>query len=145
MPGWTPTRTRAFHTSWRCWRCSKRPSWDFIPYLGDRLPVITVFDVPPSEPPDRDERPWPLSNAPQRDDDTRFSCRVFEGAEAAELMETFATAHETTRWLLGEERFELLARALFPGEAGCGSCRRPRILAPPGAEHGSRRPIYRRG
>ena len=92
---------------------------DFTPYLGDRLQVITVFDVPPSEPPDRDERPWPLSNAPERDDDTRFSCRVFEGAEAAELFETFATAHETTRWLLGEERFELLARALFPGEAGC--------------------------
>ena len=92
---------------------------DFTPYLGDRLQVITVFDVPRYEPPDRDERPWPLSNAPQRDDDTRFSCRVFEGAEAAELFETFATAHETTRWLLGEQRFELLARALFPGEAGC--------------------------
>ena len=94
---------------------------DFTPYLGDRLQVITVFDVPRyrDEPPDRDERPWPLSNAPERDDDTRFSCRVFEGAEAAGLFETFATAHETTRWLLGEERFELLARALFPGEAGC--------------------------
>ena len=29
---------------------------DFTPYLGDRLQVITVFDVPRSEPPDRDER-----------------------------------------------------------------------------------------
>ena len=92
---------------------------DFTPYLGDRLQVITVFGVPPYEPPDRDERPWPLPDAPQRDDDKRFSCRVYEGAVAAGLFETFTTAHETTLWLLGEGRFELLARPLFPGEAGC--------------------------
>ena len=93
---------------------------DFTPYLGDRLQVITVFDVPPYEPPDRDERPWPLPDAPQRDDDSRFSCRIYEGAVAAGLFETFATANQTTLWLLGEVRFELLARPLFPGEAGCG-------------------------
>ena len=92
---------------------------DFTPYLGDRLQVITVFDVPPYEPPDRDDRPWPLPDAPQRDDDKRFSCRVYEGAVAAGLFEIFATAQETTLWLLGEERFELLVRPLFPGEAGC--------------------------
>ena len=93
---------------------------DFTPYLGDRLQVITVFDMgPPFEPPDRDERPWPLPDPPQRDDDRTFSCQVFEGAVAAGLFDTFTTADEATRWLYGEERFELLARGLFPGEAGC--------------------------
>ena len=92
---------------------------DSTPYLGDRLQVITVFDTPRLDPPDRDERPWPLPEAPQRDDGRDFSCRVFESPVATGLLETFAAAHRTTRWLLGEEHFELLARPLFPGEAGC--------------------------
>ena len=92
-------------------------------YVGDRLQVITIFDTPPLGPADRDERPWPLPDAPQRDDDRDFSCRVFEGAVAAGLIETFATASEWTRWLLGEERFELLARPLLPGEEGCRGLR----------------------
>ena len=88
-------------------------------YQGDRLQVVTVFDTPRLDPPDRDERPWPLPDAPQREADQRFFCQVFDSDVAALLFETFATAHETTRWLLGEQRFELLARPLFPGEAGC--------------------------
>ena len=94
-------------------------SVDSILYVGDRLQVITVFDTPRLEPADRDERPWPLPAPPQRDDDRDFSCRVFEGAAAAGLIETFATASEWTRWLYGEERIELLARPLLPGEEGC--------------------------
>ena len=92
---------------------------DSTPYQGDRVQVITVFDTPRLDPPDRDERPWPLPDSPQQDHDRDFSCRIFEGEVAAGLLETFASANETTRWLLGEERFELLARPLFPGEAGC--------------------------
>ncbi len=93
---------------------------DFTPYRGDRLQVITVSDTgPPFEPPDRDERPWPLPDPPQRDEDRAFSCQVFEGAVAAGLFDTFVTADQATRWLYGEERIELLARPLFPGEEGC--------------------------
>lgn len=91
----------------------------FAQYPPERLQVITVFDAPPQDPQDRDERPWPLPDPPQWDEDRPFSCRVVGGAVAVELIEIFATAFQTTRWVHAEERIQLLARPLFPGEAGC--------------------------
>ena len=88
-------------------------------YPADRLQVISVFDAPRQDPGDRDERPWPLPDPPQRDGDRPFSCQVAEGEAAAGLIEVFATAFEATLWVHGEERVQLLARPLFPGETGC--------------------------
>lgn len=91
----------------------------FARYPADRLQLITVFDAPPQDSGDRDERPWPLPDPPRRDEDRPFSCQVVEGVAAVRLIETFATAFETTLWVHGEERIQLLARPLFPGEPGC--------------------------
>ena len=92
---------RADHESWR----------------GERLQVWALRSEPFPEPDLATVEPWPLSAPPAPAE--RVDCRVLEGEEASRLHRLFAGANHGYRWEHEESLYQLVPRALFPGEAGC--------------------------
>jgi len=91
------------------------------PYSGERVQVyVSVGPMPPPDPSVANERPWPLPDSPPREEDAEgFECRVYEGQDAAELLEVFADANHGTRWDYEGTLHQLLARSLLPREEPC--------------------------
>lgn len=82
--------------------------------VGPMLPDASVLN----------ERPWPLPDAPPREEDAEgFECRVYEGQIAADLLEHFVDADHGTRWDYEGTLHQILARSLLPREEPCVSQR----------------------
>lgn len=88
-------------------------------YEGERVQVYVNADPARPDPSVLNERPWPLPDPPPGDDERGFVCRVYEGAAAAGLLETFAGANHGTRWDYQDSLHQILARSLLPREEPC--------------------------
>ncbi len=85
-------------------------------WRGDRLQVWALRSGPFPDPDLATVAPWPLAAPPAA---ARADCRVLEGEEASRLYALFNTANHGYRWEHEGTRYQLVPRALFPGEAGC--------------------------
>lgn len=86
------------------------------PWRGERLQVWVLRAEPFPEPGPATSAPWPLAAPPPAE---RADCRVLDGEEAGRLHAVFAAANHGYRWEHGDSLYQLVPRALFPGEAGC--------------------------
>lgn len=69
----------------------------------------------------RSTEPWPLAVAPGDMPESAhgWRCVVVEGPPATDLLEIFGDANQATVWEHEGVEYPLIARGLFPGEAGC--------------------------
>lgn len=90
---------------------------DHEPWRGERLQVWVLRAEPFPEPDLATVEPWPLAAPPAPAE--RVDCRVLDGEEASRLHALFAGANHGYRWEHEDSLYQLVPRALFPGEAGC--------------------------
>lgn len=89
-------------------------------YSGERVQVYASTGAMLPDPSVLNERPWPLPDPPPGDEGNQpFECRVYEGQDAADLLEIFADANHGTRWNHEGTLHQLLARSLLPREEPC--------------------------
>ena len=100
---------------------------DHESWRGDRLQVWVLRAEPFPEPDLATVVPWPLAAPPAPEE--RADCRVLDGAEASRLHSLFERANHGYRWEHEDSLYQLVPRALFPGEAGCAGAD-PRVRGP---------------
>ncbi|MGH8871008.1 MAG: hypothetical protein ACRDWS_03435 [Acidimicrobiia bacterium] len=92
-------------------------------YEGDRVRIIAGVAQSAPDPEFEDVRPWPIEGEDPNqwtELNLGFMCKVF----GPEILDRFADATQTTRWLhpdpmMDAPPFELLVRPLHPGEPDC--------------------------
>jgi hypothetical protein len=94
---------------------------DATEYRPTRLEIRTGERMALPDPEFRSTQPWPLAIAPDEmpAGDHGWRCVVVEGPPATDLLEIFGDANQATVWEYEGTEHALIARGLFPGEAGC--------------------------
>lgn len=94
---------------------------DATEYRPTKVEIRTGDHMSLPDPEFRSTEPWPLAVAP--DDmpagEYGWRCVVVEGPPATDLLEVFGAANQATVWEHEGTEHPLIARGLFPGEAGC--------------------------
>ena len=94
---------------------------DATEYRPTKVEIRTGEHMSLPDPKFRSTQPWPLAVAP--DDmpagEYGWRCVVVEGPPATDLLDVFGAANQATVWEHEGVEYPLIARGLFPGEAGC--------------------------
>lgn len=87
----------------------------------DRFEIRLNDEVPAFDPLLITRRPWPLVEPPDSyaPNETGWRCAVIEGAELVTLVTALDQATQTTVWNFESSEWSMIARPLFPHEAGC--------------------------
>lgn len=87
-------------------------------HVGERIEVFVLDDRGPPQT-DAAGRPWPFSELPPAPLANR-GCDTFGGETAASVLAALEEELNSARWNYEGEWYQILARSLLPGEAGCG-------------------------
>lgn len=94
---------------------------DATEYQPTKVEIRTGEGMSLADPEFRSTQPWPLAIAPEEmpAGEHGWRCVVVEGPPATDLLEIFGAANQATVWDHEGTEYPLIARGLFPGEAGC--------------------------